>query len=163
MDFKHIEHLLIIQLKNDIKNLILYISKKYSKQFTKDDAIKLIEEYTQSINLCEYSKNSKNKINTKVKKAIFTRKFRNSFLVNTNNISFDSKKCCARVWNNGSIIKTEEGKIIYGKQCSRSRSKTSKKYCYHHEKNNPHGDFNKKPSKDMKLHYKKEGSFDKMF
>ena len=159
MDFKHIKHLLIIQLKNEIKNLILYIQKTYSKQFSKDDAIKLIEEYTQSINLCEYSESSKNRINTKVKKAIFTRKFRNSFLVNTDNITFNSKNCCARVWNNGSIIKTEEGKIIYGKQCSRAKSKTSKKYCFYHEKNNPHGDFNKKASKEMQLHYKKEGSF----
>ena len=163
MDFKHIKHLLLKQLKNEIKNLILYIQKTYSKQFSKDDAIRLIEEYTNSINLSKYSEISKNRINTKIKKAIFKRKFRNSFLVNTDNLKFQRNKCCARIWNNGSIIETEEGKIIYGKQCSRSKSKTSKKYCFYHEKNNPHGDFNKKASKELKLHYKKEGSFDKMF
>ena len=163
MDYKHINNLLLLQIKDEIKNLILYIQKKYSKQLSKEDANALIDEYSSSINFIKYSKDDKAEINHKIKKAIYTRKFRNSFLIKTDQLKFDKSKCHARVWNNGSIIKTEEGKIIYGKQCSKKICKSSKTYCSSHNKNNPHGDFNKEASKQMKLHYKKEGSFDEMF
>jgi hypothetical protein len=162
MEFNQIKSLLQEQIKLEIKNLILYINKLYPKHFTKKDANKMITKYTNNITFSNYENDFKKKTNMEIKKAIFNRKFRNSFIIKTNNINFNSQLCHARTWNNGSIIKKEDGSLVYGKQCSRGICQGSKKYCKYHMKNNPHNDFNEPPSIKLQEHYKKEGSFDKI-
>lgn len=154
-----IEDLLKIYIKNDITNMIYYIQKKNPKIVSKEQAKELIDKYTININLDKYSDVDNNKIIKKVKKSIFTRKFNGSLNSKVNNLEFDNTRCCARTWNNGSIVKMENGDIIYGKQCCRKLKDNSSNYCLTHSKKNKHGDFNKEISSELKKHFHKESNF----
>ena len=154
-----IEELLITYIKNDITNMICYIQKKNPKIISKDIAQELIDKYTTGIKLENYSNNDNKNIIKKVKKSIFHRKFNGSLNSKVNNLEFDNTRCYARTWNNGSIIKIENGDIIYGKQCCRKLKDSSSKYCLSHSKKNKHCDFNQELSFELKQHFYKESKF----
>lgn len=151
--------LLDTYIKNELSNMFRYINYKYKKEFTKKDVKKYIAKYVtnEKIKYNNYIKTDNNKFYKIVKKKIFMRKFRNSNInkVDGNNKSsliFDNKKCYARIWNDGSIIKLENDDIVYGKQCQRKHKENSN-YCGQHSKNNKHGDFNKNASEELIEHF----------
>ena len=155
-----IKELLITYIKNDIINMICYIQKKNPKIVSKEQAHKLIDKYTTNIKLEKYNDTDNKKIIKKVKKSIFTRKFNGSLNAKIENLEFDNTRCYARTWNNGSIVKMENGDIIYGKQCCRKlKENSSSNYCLSHSKKNKHGDFNKDISSELKKHFHKESEF----
>ena len=148
-------------IDNEIENLLLYIHKSYPNIIKKKDLKYLLKKYckTSSKEYNKYNDKEKKIICFKVKKKIFNRKFLNNNMSITKkerktNFKFDNKKCKARIWGNGNIIKLENGTIIYGKQCGRNKN-GSLEYCKQHIKNNPHDDFNKEPSEKLKKHYHK--------
>ena len=151
--------LLITYIKNDITNMILYIQIKNPKIFSKEKAQEVIDKYTTNIKLEKYSNTDNKKMIKKVKKSIFTRKFNGSLNAKVDNLEFDNTRCSARTWNNGSIVKIENGDIIYGKQCCRKLKDSSSNYCLTHSKKNKHGDFNKDISSELKKHFHKESEF----
>ena len=135
---KLIEELIISYIKNEITNMIKYVQNKNSEIFSKSQAKTLIKKYTTNIKLGYYKDSENNRIINKIKKSIFTRKFNNSLNAKVNNLKFDNTKCFARTWNNGSIIKLENGDLIYGKQCCRQKKDSSSNYCGAHLKKNKH-------------------------
>ena len=153
--------LINIYIKNEVENMILYIKLKYPKILKKDITTLLINKYGRelTINIKDYNKKERTKIYYRVQKKIFIRKFRNKALYylsrreRDNNLTFNKNKCRARIWNNGSILKLETGIIKYGKQCS--KNKLNKHHCYQHSVNNPHANFDEKPSNDLIKHYEK--------
>ena len=156
--------LLDTYIKNELSNMFRYINYKYKKEFTHKDVKKYINKYVinEKIKYNKYIKTDKNRFYKIVKKKIFIRKFRNSNISkglinnssnkNESSLIFDNTKCYARVWNDGSIIKLENGNIVYGKQCQRKKKDTTN-YCGQHIKNNKHADFNKIPSEELITHY----------
>ena len=148
-------------INNEIENLILYIHKKYPKTIKKKDVKFLLDKYCKNskYEYKKYNAKQKNKIYFKVKKNIFIRKFKNKNMTITTkerrtNFAYSKDKCKARIWGNGNIIKLENGSIIYGKQCCRKKHGNTS-YCKQHSRNNPHSDFDKKPSEQLKKHYQK--------
>ena len=148
-------------IKNEIVNLIYYIQQQYPKIMNDSLCDLLINKYCNLdlYKLKKYTNTQKKNIVIKVSKKIFIRKFKNknSYRLTRSErdtcLKFNDTKCYARIWNNGSIIKLENGTIIYGKQCT--RKKAHKTYCNQHFDNNPHSDFNIEPVETIKLHYKK--------
>ena len=149
--------------EKEILNLLYYIHYKFPKIFDNEKLKYSIKKYltNKNIKFCALSKEKKIKFIVGVKKKIFIRKFRNrnigGMMDKTGNslMTFNPKKCNSRVWNNGTIYKLEgKNKFVYGKQCQFKKMKGSC-YCKNHARNNPHGDFNKTPSKELILHYKK--------
>jgi hypothetical protein len=146
-------------INNEIENLILYIHKLYPKIIKNNNVKKLLIKYCNNSNYLyrKYDEKKKEKIYFKVKQKIFLRKFKNKNISitakeRTTNFKYDKEKCRARTWGNGIIIKLENGKIIYGKQCCRKTHGKSP-YCKLHSCNNPHRDFDKEPSIKLKKHY----------
>jgi hypothetical protein len=160
---KLMKELLITYITNDITNMILYIKLKHPKIINKNIAENLITKYTENINLKKYSDEDNMNIMKNIKKSIFTRKFNGSLNAKVDNLKFDNTRCHARTWNNGSIIKMENGDIIYGKQCCRKLKDSSNNYCLAHSKKNKHGDFNKDVSNELKTHFCKESIFSDNF
>lgn len=159
---KLFKQLLETYIKNEVTNMLRYIHYKYPKQFTKKTLKMFLKKhiYNNKLVYYNYTKNRKIRIYRTVKKKIFIRKFKNLNIgglkdkKQNSTLIFNSNKCHARVWNNGSIIKMENNTIVYGKQCHRKKNPNST-YCYQHSKKNPHDEFNKIPTQELIDHYKR--------
>ena len=156
LDYKK---LLTLYIKNEIENLILYIHKTHPKIIKKNDVKFLLAKYCKNSKYMykKYNDKHKYKIYFKVKQKVFIRKFKNKNITittkeRTTHFKFDKEKCKARTWSNGNIITLENGSVIYGKQCGRKKHDGSS-YCKQHMRNNPHCDYNKKPTEKLKKHY----------
>lgn len=147
-------------IRKELSNILRYVNLKHPKIFTKKHLKKSLNKYVYNIDIRyrKYTKNAKIRFYRIVKNKIYRRKFKNmniGKIIDQNKKSmliFDCNKCNARVWNNGSIIKLENNSVVYGKQCQRKK-KTDSNYCNQHTKNNPHDDFNKIPTEELRKHY----------
>ena len=170
-----ITNLLIKYIKNDLKNLLLFINYKYPEKFKKNDVKEYYKKYCK-VSLKEYSKTNVNKLNIKTKKKHFQRHFgtikslNKMNMINKNKSKFNKKDkyCNARTWNNGSMIKTSDNKIIYGGRCTRLKLRNNNdndndnnnnikcnEYCQQHTIKCKHGNYFEEPSKEIKELYKK--------
>ena len=168
-----ITNLLIKYIKNDLKNLLLFVNHKYHEKFKKTDVKEYYKKYCK-VSLKEYSKTNANKLNIKTKKKHFQRHFGSVKSLNKMNLINKNKKkynkkdkyCNARTWNNGSITKTADDKIIYGGRCTRlklyykdinNEGKHTKcnEYCQQHTIKCKHGNYFEEPSEDIKKLYQK--------
>ena len=148
------EELIIIFLKNEIKNIILTISKEYPKIININDAKKLIIKYNCKLNNIIFTNYSENEnMNLKLKAIKNNFKKNNSKKI-SKTFEDKEKKCNARIWNGGLIYKKENNEIIYGGQCTFKKIHGTK-YCKRHQLNRPHGNYFKKISKELIKHYEK--------
>lgn len=147
-------------IRKELSNILRYVNFKHPNTFTKKNLKVAFNKYVYNIDIhyIKYTKDDKIRFYRIVKRKIYMRKFKNmntGKIMDQNNKSmliFDCNKCNARVWNNGSIIKLEDNSVVYGKQCQRKK-KTDSNYCNQHSKNNPHDDFNKIPTEELRKHY----------
>jgi len=134
-----------------LKNTIYYIHMKYPTKFAKSDAIKYIKLLETNITITESDNNVLiNLANKKIEK----RKSRNMGTYSLNNdieTPNNETRCISRIWANGKIQKTKDG-VIFGDRCSRKRQ--TDKYCFQHNANNPHGDWNTASTSDLIKNYK---------
>ena len=166
-------------LVNHLETTIEHIHCKYKKYFTEHDAKDVMEIITSNINFQDMEKDELELINKKITNKIVSRQIYNSGIyTNKHSIPEDGERCHARIWANGHLNlkedflnnddnnQTNEDKsknnnldvdknIIFGKRCSRKINSNcpNHKYCGHHMKNNPHGDYNSPLKKYQKQNF----------
>jgi hypothetical protein len=139
-----------------IGKLLNAINALYSTIFTKEIRDKFFEEIKSNMKFYNMSEPRKHKIKCKCMRKLFKRKIYNTGIpIHIRKPSSDEKRCYARIWGNGKIIKLEDGTIQYGDQCYRARTTNSDKYCRQHLVKNTHGNFKDPPSAKLILNYKK--------
>jgi cysteinyl-tRNA synthetase len=149
-------------LDTQIKLLLYRIHYLHPTLFTMIHLNKELEVYNKWNPIIQFA-SSKTTNNKKVN-AINTSKNK----IQHNKQKLNNKRCISRVYNNNNIIYKDNidnkqinktvisddilESYIFGRQCYGTRIGNTK-YCFVHCKHNPHGDFNKPPSKQIKEHF----------
>ena len=157
-------------LINQLEATINHIHHRYKKYFTEEDVKKVLEIINSNITFQDMGPLELEKMNKKITEKIINRQVYNSGIYkNKHSIPEDNERCHARIWANGYINKQEEDsnsdissdedddntKISFGKRCSRRINSNCPhhKYCGHHMKNNPHGDYDSPLKKYQTLNF----------
>lgn len=140
-----------------IKLLLYRIHNLYPTLFTMKhlkEELTLYNKWKPNINLINHET-----INKKTKKTNTSK-----ITTQNNNKKTNNKQCISRVYNNKNIILKNEkdNKIInenemvdnyiFGRRCY-GKCIGNTNYCFVHLKHNPHGDFDKPPTKQIKDHF----------
>lgn len=147
--------LILLLVKNEIKNLLLYVKFKYPDILNNDNIINLFNKY-KNIKISNYSQTKLTKLYKKINKKVLKRRIKNckslKTIINKNKTILNYKKndkyCNARIWNGGQIINIDN-KTIYGCRCSRYKMK-DKDYCHQHSIKNKHGSYFDEPTQEIK-------------
>ena len=170
-------------LINHLEATLNHIHHKYKKYFTEEDVKKILEIINSNITFQDMGTLELENMNKKITEKIINRQVYNSGIYkNKHSIPEDNERCHARIWANGYINKQEEDsnsdissdeedeeddnfskndgnsdntKISFGKRCSRRINSNCPhhKYCGHHMKNNPHGDYDSPLKKYQTLNF----------
>tara|TARA_B100000902_G_C27319587_1_gene923500 strand:+ start:3878 stop:4447 length:570 start_codon:yes stop_codon:yes gene_type:complete len=150
-------------LINQLEETVNCVHLKYKKYFKEEDVKKVLELMTNNISFNDMNSEDLDSMNQKITQKIIKRQVYNCGIYkNKHSIPEDNERCHSRIWANGYISKQESesnpendsdknnidvnnsNKISFGKRCSRRINANCPyhKYCGHHMKNNPHGDYN---------------------
>ena len=169
-------------LLDHLEKTVNYIHHKYKKYFTEEDVKEVLEMIKSNITFQDMGDEELEKMNKNVTQKIIERQVYNSGIYkNKHSIPEDNERCHARIWANGYVESQEESfsdddsnsasnqssnqlsnqsskendKITFGKRCSRRLNNNCphNKYCGHHMKNNPHGDYNSPLKKFQTLNF----------
>lgn len=139
-----------------IGKLLNAVNALYSTIFTTEIRDALFEDIKRNMKFYNISESRKLKIKYKCTRKLFKRRIYNAGIpIHIRNPSSYEKRCCARIWANGKMVRLADGTIQYGDQCYRARASDSSKYCRQHLAKNSHGDFKDPASAKLILNYKK--------
>jgi hypothetical protein len=162
-------------LLDHLEKTVNHIHCKYKKYFTEEDVKEVLEMIKSNITFQDMGPEELEKMNKNIIQNIIERQVYNSGIYkNKHAIPEDNERCHARIWANGYVESQEASfsnddtdsdeddnqsanKITFGKRCSRRINDICPhhKYCGHHMKNNPHGDYNSPLKKFQTLNFVK--------
>lgn len=164
-------------LLQHLEKTIEHIHYKYKKYFTEEDMKNVMQIISSNIDFQDMEQEQLELMNKKITNKIVTRQIYNCGIYkNSHSIPDDNERCHARIWANGYVKSDEEyqynnnnnnnndnnstniqSNITFGKRCSRRINPNcpNSKYCGHHIKNNPHGDYTSSLNKCQTLNFLK--------